>query len=260
MTATTARYADPVDRSVHGEYRINRSPDDPRPLYRFTGRITADGSSGFPAEPGRYHIYAGWFCPWAQRVTIQRALNGLEDVVSVSYVDNARDGRGWAFREPNGPDPVNGFTLLRDAYERTEPGFDGHVSVPTLWDRVTGTVLSNDYRTIGIDLATQFGTWSNGADTYPAGLEAEIERYEGRPDPETFGTLDAQLADRPFLLGDRLTDADVRVWVHLVRSNDTRLTEHPNLWRYATELHRVPAFQATTRLETFKPLPAWSAL
>jgi putative glutathione S-transferase len=262
MTATTAGYADPVDYSAYGQYRINRSPDDPRPLYRFTGRITADGSSGLPAEPGRYHIYAGWFCTSAQRVTIQRALNGLEDVISVSYVDNVRDGRGWAFRETNGPDPVNGFTLLRDAYEATEPGFDGHVSVPTLWDRVTGTVLSNDYRTIGIDLATQFGAWSNGADTYPTALESEIEHWEGRVEPETFGTLDALLGDndRRFLLGDRLTDADVRVWVHLVRSNDPSLTAYPHLWRYATELYRSPAFRDTTRLETFSPLPAWTTL
>ena len=169
MTTTPARYASPADTSAHGEYRINRSPGDERPLYRFTGRITADGSSGFPAEPGRYHIYAGWFCPWAQRTTIQRALHGLEDIVSVSYVDDVRDGRGWAFRETHGPDPVNGFELLRDAYEATEPGFDGHVSVPALWDRRTGRIVSNNFATIGIDLATQFGAWSNGAVDLPGG-------------------------------------------------------------------------------------------
>ena len=132
---TSSRYASPVDTETYGAYRINRVPGDERPLYRFTGRVTADGSSGFRAEPGRYHIYAGWFCPWAQRTTIERALHGLEDVVSVSYVDDARDGRGWAFREHHGADPVNGFELLRDAYNATEPDFDGHVSVPTLWDR-----------------------------------------------------------------------------------------------------------------------------
>jgi len=114
------------------------------------------------------------FCPWAQRITLQIALNGLEDVIGVSYVDNSRDARGWAFRETNGPDPVNGFTLLRDAYELTEPGFDGHVSVPTLWDRETGRVVSNDYVSLGTDIATQFRTWSNGADTYPELLRAEI--------------------------------------------------------------------------------------
>jgi putative glutathione S-transferase len=167
---------------TYGEYRIRRDPGDPRPLYRFTGRITEDGSSGFRAEAGRYHIYAGWFCPWAQRVTIQHALHGLAQVVTVSYVDGTRDARGRAFRETHGPDPVNGFTLLRQAYEATEPGFDGHVSVPTLWDRATGRVVSNDYTGIGIDLATRFRRWSSGADTYPEPLReriVELDRWLG---------------------------------------------------------------------------------
>jgi glutathionyl-hydroquinone reductase len=78
-------------------------------------RISTDGSSEFPAEPGRSDLYAGWFCPWSQRATIERQLNELGDVVSVSNVDNVRDRRGWAFRETDGADPINGFTLLRQA-------------------------------------------------------------------------------------------------------------------------------------------------
>src|SRR6185369_1023056 len=118
------------------------------------------------------------FCPWAQRVTLQIALHGLQGVISVSYVDGSRDARGWAFRQSQGPDPVNGFLLLRDAYEATEPGFDGHVSVPTLWDRETGRVVSNDFASLGIDIATQFGAWSTGADTYPEHLRAEIAELD----------------------------------------------------------------------------------
>ncbi len=292
----TPRYASAADTTAHGEYRIDRAPGDTRPLYRFTGRITADGSSGFRAEPGRYHLYAGWFCPWAQRVTIQRALNGLEDVVSLSYVDGRRDGRGWAFRETHGPDPVNGFTLLRDAYEATEPGFDGHISVPTLWDRRTGRVVSNDFTTIGIDLATEFGEWSNGADLYPAELRAEIEALDARLGPAVnhgvsaaagsgpgaataragvlaaFAELDARLADRRYLLGERLTEADVRLWVTLARydvgANANRavnpgLAEYPNLWAYARDLCTQPAFSATTDFSTFTApgatLPDWTA-
>ncbi|MFD9595118.1 glutathione S-transferase C-terminal domain-containing protein [Kitasatospora sp. NPDC059973] len=291
-----AHYASPADTAVHGEYRITRAPGDERPLYRFTGRITADGSSGFAAEPGRYHIYAGWFCPWAQRTTIQRALNGLEDVVSVSYVDGRRDGRGWAFRETYGPDPVNGFTLLRDAYERTEPGFDGHISVPTLWDRRTGRVVSNDFRTIGIDLATQFGRWSNGADTYPEDLRAEIDALDARLGPavnhgagaaagtgdaalaartlllETFAELDARLATSRYLLGDRLTEADVRLWVTLVRydvgPNHARavnpgLAAYPHLWAYARDLYQRKPFTGTTDFAAFTEsgasVPDWHA-
>ncbi|MFE4600066.1 glutathione S-transferase C-terminal domain-containing protein [Kitasatospora indigofera] len=292
----TPRYADAVDTTTHGEYRINRTPGDERPLYRFTGRITADGSSGFRAEPGRYHVYAGWFCPWAQRVTVQLALNGLEDVVSVSYVDGARDGRGWAFRETHGPDPVNGFTLLREAYEATEPGFDGHISVPTLWDRETGRIVSNDFAGIGIDLATEFGAWSNGADHYPAELRPRIEELDSWLGPAVnrgvgaaagdgpaaeaaraellaaFAELDKLLGQQRHLLGERLTEADVRLWVTLARydvaSNAGRaigpaLDAYPNLWAYARDLYQRPAFAATTDFATFaRPgaaLPDWNA-
>lgn len=161
-------FASPVDTAIHGEYRIVQDPDDPRPVYRFDGRIRADGSTPFAPEAGRYHLYSGWFCPWAQRVVITRSLAGLEVVISLSYVDGRRDGSGWAFRKPYGPDPVNGFTLLRQAYDATEAGFDGHVSVPTLWDRSTGTVASNQFRSIGIDLATQFRELATPLiETYP---------------------------------------------------------------------------------------------
>jgi len=283
MTAA-ANYASPVDVARYGEYRFTRAPGDNRPVYRFTGRITADGSSGYRAEPGRYHLYAGWFCPWSQRSTIQRRLQGLDDVITVSYVDDRRDARGWAFREDRGADPVNGFRLLREAYESTEPGFDGHVSVPALWDRTTGQVVSNDYVTISLDLATQFGAWSNGADTFPADRRREIDELDDWLGPVVnqgvgvaagtgdaaglargrllvaFADLDRQLADRRYLLGDQLTEADIRLWVTLVRydaeANATRsinpgLAEYPNLWEYARDLYQQPAFHDTTDFASF---------
>ncbi|WP_375433440.1 glutathione S-transferase C-terminal domain-containing protein [uncultured Friedmanniella sp.] len=288
MTTTaphSARYASPVNHERYGQYRVSQRPDDPRPLYRFTGRLSADGRSGFQAEADRYHLYAGWFCPWAQRVVLEIALNGLTDVIGVSYVDDARDGRGWAFRETHGPDPVNGFILLRQAYEATEPGFDGHVSVPTLWDTQTGRIVSNDYRTLGIDLATQFGgfRWP-GVDTYPADLRDEIEqldtwigpavnsgvaraRGEG-PDAErarvqllsAFARLDELLADRTFLVGRGVTEADIRLWVTLVRydvqTNATGrvgppLSAFPHLARYTAWLAELPSFRSTTRWASF---------
>jgi len=296
MTAE-AVYASPVDVDTHGAYTIDRRPGDTRPLYRFEGRITDDGSTPFAPEAGRYHLYAGWFCPWAQRTTITLELAGLAEVVSVSYVDGQRDGRGWAFRATNGPDPVNGFLLLRQAYEATEPGFDGHVSVPTLWDRATGQVVSNQFRTIGIDLATRFGSLAAPrVATYPADLAGQIEALDAwigpavnqgvhaaaRPDPdgaaprrallEAFEQLDARLADQLYLLGDRLTEADVRLFVTLVRfdvgPNASRsispgLATYPNLWDYARHLFTIPAFRATTRFETFSlpgaPRPDWDA-
>ena len=291
MTSTTtqARFASPVDVDRYGTYRIDQGPDDPRPLYRFTGRLTRDGSSGFPAVAGRYHLYAGWFCPWAQRVVLELEVNGLHDVIPVSYVDDARDARGWAFRETHGPDPVNGFTLLRDAYEATEPGFDGHVSVPTLWDTVTNRVVSNDYRTLGLDIATEFADLRHpGVDTYPVEHRAEIEELDSWVGPAVnqgvgrargegpaadqaraalqaaFARLDARLVDGGFLVGHGLTEADLRLWVTLARydvqGNHGRagagrlgppLSHYPNLARYAAYLADLPAFRATTRWASF---------
>ena len=287
MTSTTTRspYASPVDVDRHGTYRITQAPDDPRPLYRFTGRLTADGSGPFPAVPGRYHLYAGWFCPWAQRVVLEIAVNGLQDLIGVSYVDDARDGRGWAFRETHGPDPVNGFTLLRDAYEATEPGFDGHVSVPTLWDTQTNRIVSNDYRTLGLDVATAFAGFRHpGVDTYPVGHRAEIEELDAWVGPAVnqgvgraggdgpaaeqaradlhaaFRRLDERLVDGGFLVGHGLTEADIRLWVTLARYDvqgnasgrlGPPLSAYPNLARYAAYLAELPAFRATTRWSSF---------
>jgi putative glutathione S-transferase len=289
----SASYASPVDRVTFGEYRVVHRPDDLRPLYRFEGRITSDGSTPFHAEPGRYHLYAGWFCPWAQRTVITRSLAGLDDVVSLSYVHPERDGRGWAFREPTGVDPVNGFTLLRDAYDATEPRFDGHVSVPTLWDRARGVVVSNQYRTIGIDLATRFRHLATPVVcTYPARLAGEIEELDAWLGPavnhgaraavvdldargalrRAFADLDRRLAEQRYLLGSVLTEADVRLWVTLVRFDvgpnaDRRIVdglhEYPNLWAYARDLYAIPAFRDSTSFESFvRPaavVPEWDA-
>jgi glutathionyl-hydroquinone reductase len=295
------QYASATDVEHHGPYRIVRAADDPRPLYRFTGRVIApepglqDGPGRFVAEPGRFHLYSGWFCPWAQRSTLVLALAGLQDVVSLSYVDGSRDARGWAFRESNGPDPVNGFTLLRQAYDATEPGFDGHVSVPTLWDRRTHQVASNDYGSVDADLASQFQQWSStGVELYPAELRLEIDELErwllpavnqgvhraagegedadvARAEVQTaFAALEKTFAESRYLLGDRLTLADVRLFVTLARYDlqanaagrvGPHLPELPNLWAYARDLYQQDAFRATTRFETFSataPLADWN--
>lgn len=270
------RLATGVDTAAYGEYRI---PDTPGPLLRFTGRITDEGD--FTARPFRYHVYGGWFCPWSQRVAITRALAGLEDIVGMSYVDDARDGRGWAFRERYGPDPVNGFTLLRDVYEATEEGFDGHVCVPALWDRASTRLVSNDCHDIGIDLATRFRHLAEPVvETYPQPLRERIEELDrwlgpavnhgagaaGSPGAartallDAFERLDGRLSRSRFLLGDDLTEADIRLWVTLVRYDvgvnadravNPGLHVYPHLWSYARELYRIPAFHDTTDFATF---------
>jgi putative glutathione S-transferase len=273
-----ARYASPADPARYGEYRTRLDPADRRPLHRFTGRVVArdDPAAGragtVVAEPGRFHLYAARFSPWSHRSTLVISIAGLSDVVSVSYVHPERDGRGWAFREPTGPDPVNGFTLLRQAYEATEPGFDGHVSVPALWDRRTDRVVSNAYRTLDADLATAFAEWSTtGVDLYPADLRGEIDELDWWVGPvvnhgarqtsgdteiaraartalhNALGTLDALLAESAYLLGNRLTLADVRLWVTLVRLGPA-LHEYPALSGWTRGLLERDEFRTTTDL------------
>lgn len=280
MTTQAPAYASPADVAAHGPYGPGRI-DRPGPLYPFQDRITADGSSGHPAEPGRYHLYASFTCPWAQRAVIVRDLAGLRDVVSVSYVDDDRDGRGWAFRERRGPDPVNGFTLLSEAYDATEPGYPGHISVPVLWDRRTNRIVSNDFARIPFDLGTAFAEWTT-TDLYPLDLRDEIEaldeeiardlaqgvrqvaraatqeEYERRRAgvAAALDRYDARLAGRRYLFGERLTESDVQLWVILVRYDllhnplagitKRPLTAYPQLWAYARDLYRIPAFRETT--------------
>jgi glutathione S-transferase/putative glutathione S-transferase len=290
--AASPRYASPVDFDAYGQYGAGRGFDQgqafQRPRYPFRGRITADGSSGYRAEPGRYHLYISWGCPWAQRTAIVRKLKGLEDVVSLSYVDDQRDGRGWAFRARRGPDPVNGFTLLAQAYEATEPGFPGHISVPVLWDRQTAAIVSNNFPDITIDLGTQFGAWGDpSVDLYPAALRGEIdalnervyetvndgtyrvagattqqdyERLRGRL-TGTLEYLEERLSSSRYLFGPAVTEADVRLWPTLARFDlgynpmakisARRLVDFPVLWAYARDLYQRPAFRETTEFSSF---------
>jgi putative glutathione S-transferase len=291
--ATLIPVASPVDFDRYGAYGVKSRPATDggfqRSPYLFRGRITADGRSGSPPEPGRYHLYISRACPWAHRSAIVRALLGLEKVVSMSVVDPIRDGRGWAFREGpgHGPDPINGFALLSEAYQATEPGYDGHVSVPVLWDTMTGRVVSNNFPDISIDLGTRFREWATSpeVDLYPQELRTEIDALNERvyadvnngvyrcgfaPSQEAYDRavvalfsrldeLETRLAGSRYLFGERITEADVRLWVTLVRfdtvyvthfkANLRRLVDFPNLWAYARDLYRLPAFGGTTNFD-----------
>ncbi len=295
-TTTTTTVASPVDFETYGDYAppagaYRLEGNLTSLVYPIEGRISDDGSTDFAAQSGRYHLYFSLYCPWAQRPLIALKLRGLETVVSWSAVDPVRDGRGWAFREGagHGPDPVNGFTLLRDAYLATDPAFDGHISVPALWDRVTDRLVSNHYATMTVDLETCFTEWADpSVELYPEAHRAEIDAVNDEIVRElaggtyaafgassqadydavsarVFDALDRfedRLASRRFLVTDHITDADLLLYVNLVRFdiiagplgrlNLRRLVDYPNLWSYARDLYQRPAFGETTNLDHIK--------
>lgn len=263
-----------------------------RQEYTIRDRITADGSSGFPAVAGRYHLYVSLACPWAQRAVIVRRLLGLEEAISLSVVDPVRDERGWAFRDGPGysSDPVNNFQFLSEAYLITDPNYTGRYTVPCIWDRVTGRLVTNNYPDITIDLATQFTAFHKpGApDLYPEALRSEIDAinaliYEDVNNGvykagfavaqdaydtavkalfERLDWLETRLTHQRYLVGNQLTEADVRLYTTLVRfdsvyyghfkCNLCRLMDFPQLWAYARDLYQRPGFGDTTDIDQIK--------
>ena len=256
---------------------------------RFRRWVTADGSSGFPAAPGRYHLYVALACPWSHRTVIVRALKGLENAVSISYLHPYRDERGWAFPGGDFTDPVNGFRYLGEAYESTEPGYDGRVSVPVLWDRETGTIVNNESADIIRILNSAFDEWGDATvDLYPEDLRAEIDALEAwiydsvnngvyragfarsqaayddayRALFDALPALDERLATRRYLCGARITEADWRLFVTLVRfdsvyhthfrCNGARIVDFPNLWAYTRDLYQQPRVAETVAMDQIK--------
>src|SRR5215471_14635084 len=149
---------------------------------RFRDRITADGSSGFAAEPARYHLYVAHACPWAHRTLIFRALKKLEGAISVAYAISGIKEQGWTYESNPAfpectPDTVNGFHYLREAYTASNKHYTGKVTVPTLWDKKTGRVVNNESSEIIRMLNSEFnGLTGDDTDFYPAALRAEIDR------------------------------------------------------------------------------------
>ncbi|MFI7677902.1 glutathione S-transferase family protein [Actinophytocola sp. NPDC049390] len=258
---------------------------------RFTDRITADGSSGWQAEPGRYRLVVSLACPWAHRALIVRGLLGLEDAISLAVVDPVRDERGWRFTLDDGDrDPVLGIGFLSEAYLKTDPSFEGRFTVPSIVDVESGRVVTNDYPRITLDFSTQWRAFHKpGApDLYPEHLRAEIdeviepifhnvnngvyrcgfassqEAYEDAYDA-LFAELDrlsARLENQRYLVGDQLTEADIRLFTTLVRfdavyhghfkCNRNKLTEMPVLWAYARDLFQTPGFGETVDFDHIK--------
>ena len=257
----------------------------------FRNWVTADGSSGFEAEPDRYHLYVCLACPWAHRSLIFRVLKKLENVISVSAVDPIRDERGWRFTDNTGctPDHVNGFTFLSEAYSQTDPSFEARVTVPVLWDKKKGVIVNNESSEIIRMLNSEFDNFGDASvDFYPEALRKEIDLMNGRiyhnvnngvyrtgfamtqeayeeAFNDLFDTLDVleeRLSGQRFLLGSQITEADWRLFPTLIRfdavyvshfkCNKRRIVDYPNLWGYTQDLYQLPGVAETVNMDHIK--------
>ncbi|MET8361256.1 glutathione S-transferase C-terminal domain-containing protein [Micromonospora sp. NPDC005171] len=268
---------------------------------RFTGRVTADSTSPpgggpdeqdrWPLEAGRYRLIWCRACPWAHRARIVRGLLGLDDAISLGTVDPIRDERGWAFAlDPDGFDPVLGVSFLSEAYLATDPDYTGRVTVPALVDTLTGRVVTNDYPQLTLDFSTQWRSLhrAGAPDLYPVDLRPEMDALMAEIHTDVnngvyrcgfatsqqaydeafralFARLDAlseRLAGQRYLMGDAITEADVRLFTTLVRfdaayhghfkCNRNKLTEMPVLWAYARDLFQTSGFGETVDFDHIK--------
>jgi len=268
-----------VDATVDAKGRFVRQSS------AFHGRL---GSEDFPVEPGRYHLYAQWACPWSQRAMIVRKLKGLDGLVGFSSPHPHMLEGGWHFSDDD-PDAVEGVHFVHELYTLAEPDYTGKVTVPVLWDKQRRTIVNNESSEIVRMLAHAFdGLGADPIDPYPQELAAEIdafaqsfydtvnngvyrcgfarsqEAYEEAFDAlfQDLDRLERHLDGREWLVGDRLTLADVHLWPTLVRfdavyvthfkCNLRRLTEYPNLQAYTERLYAIPAFRETTSLHQIK--------
>ena len=262
--------------SDKGEYKrdLNYIPD----------RITADGRDGWPVEPGRYRLVVARACPWANRAVIVRRLLGLEPVLSMGIAGPVHDERSWSFDlDPGGKDPVLGIERLQEAFFKRDPEYPRGITVPAFVDVPSGQVVTNDFAQMTLDMSTEWTAYhrSGAPELYPEKLRDEIddvaqkvftdvnnavyqcgfarsqEAYE-HSYTKLFTRLDRlseRLADQRYLVGDTITEADVRLFTTLVRfdavyhghfkCNRQKLTELPVLWAYTRDLFQTPGFGDT---------------
>lgn len=268
-----------------------------RAASRFRDWVTADGAPapgrerGFRAEPGRYHLYVSWACPWAHRTLIFRALKKLEGVISVSVVHHFMGENGWTFLKEDGAtgDTLYGFDYLHQIYTKADPTYSGRVTVPVLWDRKEETIVNNESSEIIRMLNSAFDQWGDASlDFYPQPLRAGIDALNDFVYPainngvyragfatkqdayeeafrELFSALDeieARLSRQRYLAGDRLTEADWRLFTTLVRfdavyyshfkCNLRRIADYPNLSNYLRDLYQVPGVAGTVNMAHIK--------
>jgi len=266
-----------------------------RSTSKFRNWVTADGSagpsgkSGFQAQSGRYHLYVSYACPWAHRALIFRALKDLTDHISVSVVHPDMMEDGWTFAtdfEGATGDTLFGSDFLRDIYIKADPNFTGRVTVPVLWDKAQNTIVSNESAEIirmfnsafneitgntddywPTDLREQiadinervYETVNNGV--YKAGFATSQDAYDDAVHPlfDSLAWLESILENNRFLAGDKLTEADWRLFTTLARfdlvyhthfkCNHKRLIDYPNLWAYTRQLYQHPDIAETVHFD-----------
>ena len=274
----------PQEQTKQGEFQRQKDA--------FDRWVRADGSSEFPVEPGRYHLYVSLACPWAHRTVIVRKIKRLERAIGITVVDPIRDERGWAFADGPGysHDPINGFHFLSEAYKATDPGYHGRVTVPLLWDTKTKRIVSNNDDDIMRMFETEFDALGDGGalDLYPKEHGAEIDAlnewiyetfnngvykagfatsqrvYENAA-YEVFDTLDKleeRLSSRRFLIADHPVETDWRTFVTLIRfdavyyghfkCNLRRIVDYPNLWGYLRDLYQYDGVAETVNFDHIK--------
>lgn len=265
-------------------------PSFERDMEYLPDRITRD-SARWPVEPGRYRLVAARACPWANRAIIVRKLLGLEDVISLALCGPTHDEHSWTFDlDPGGVDPVLGYHRLEQAYLARDPGYSRGITVPAVVDVPTKVVVTNDFPWITHDFYFEWRDHHRpGApDLWPDEQRAEMEQVMDRVfadvnngvyecgfagTQEAYGEaydrlwsaldwLEDRLADRRYLMGDAITEADVRLFTTLARfdavyhghfkCNRNKLTEMPHLWGYARDLFQTPGFGETIDFDQIK--------
>lgn len=276
--------------STSGAY-VTSGAEFTRDTNYITTRITRDGRDGYPVEAGRYRLIAARACPWANRTLIVRRLLGLEQVISLGLCGPTHDRRSWTFDlDPGGVDPVLGYERLQDAYFARTPGYPRGITVPAIVDIGSKAVVTNDYPQITLDFSTEWTEFhrTGAPELYPDKLRDEIDEvaelvfrdvnngvyrcgfagsqrsYEAAYD-RLFARLDwlsERLSTQRYLVGDTITEADVRLFTTLARfdpvyhghfkCNRSKLIEMPVLWAYARDLFQTPGFGDTTDFEQIK--------
>jgi glutathionyl-hydroquinone reductase len=286
----------PSGMMIEGKWKPNWNLQDTRGKFKekpttFRDRVTADGSSGFKAEAGRYHLYVALGCPWAQRTLIMREIKGLNEAISVSIVDPIMGDKGWMFSDAPGaiPDSVNHAQYLQEIYLKADPKYTGRVTVPVLWDKQTHRIVNNESREIVRMFDVEFAQLATQKiDLYPRDLQQKIdETIDAIYQPINVGVYRAGFAtsqaayeeavielfehlerwetilnEQRYLCGDRLTEADVCMFTTLYRfdsvyhghfkCNLRRIIDYPNLWNYLKDLYQRPEFKVTCNLEDTK--------